>query len=122
MFLMKSSASMESIGQLIVLIILFLFVLFLAYMAARITGSFQSNAMNKKSNIKVIEVFRLSNNKYIEIVRIGEHYLALAICKDSVTLLKELDQSEVREHEVTMEPINFKNILDKMKNERKDKE
>ena len=48
--------------------------------------------------------------------------MALAICKDSVTLLKELDQSEVREHEVTMEPINFKNILDKMKNERKDKE
>ncbi|MBO5088986.1 MAG: flagellar biosynthetic protein FliO [Lachnospiraceae bacterium] len=122
MFLTKSSASFESIGQLIVLIILFLFVLFLAYMAARIAGGFQSNAINKKSNVKVIEVFHLSNNKYIEIVKIGEHYLALAVCKDTVTLLTELDESEVREHERTMEPINFKSILDKMKNERKDNE
>lgn len=122
MFLTKSSASFESIGQLIVLIILFLFVLFLAYMAARIAGGFQSNAINKKSNVKVIEVFHLSNNKYIEIVKIGEHYLALAVCKDTVTLLTELDESEVREHERTMDPINFKSILDKMKNERKDNE
>ena len=122
MFLNKASTSMESIGQLIVLIILFAFVLFLAYLAARIAGGFQSNALNKKSNVKVIEVFHLSNNKYIEIVKIGEHYLALAICKDTVTLLTELDEFEVREHNATMEPINFKNILDKMKNEREDKE
>lgn len=122
MYLAKSSPSMESIGQLIVLILLFVFVLFLAYLAARIAGSFQSNVINKKSNVKVIEVFRLSNNKYIEIVKIGEHYLAIAICKDNVTLLTELDESEVREQATTMEPINFKTILDKMKNERKDKE
>ena len=122
MFLIKSSTSMESIGQLIILIILFLFVLFLAYMAARITGSFQSNAINKNSNVKVIEVFHLSNNKYIEIVKVGGHYLSLAICKDTVTLLTELDESEVREHEKTMDPINFKSILDKMRNERQDKE
>lgn len=121
MFLVKSSF-LESIGQLIVLILLFVFVLFLAYMAARIAGSFQANTMNKKSNVKVIEVFHLSNNKYIEIVKIGEHYLALAICKDQVTLLTELDESEVREQVTTVEPINFKSILDKMKNERKDKE
>lgn len=122
MLLEKSSTSLESIGQLVVLILLFIFVLFLAYLAARIAGGFQSNVMNKKSNVKVIEVFQLSNNKYIQIVKIGEHYLALAICKDNVTLLTELDVSEVREQVTTMEPINFKSILDKMKNERKDKE
>ena len=122
MFLSKTSTSMESIGQLIVLILLFIFVLFLAYIAARVAGGFQSNIINKKSNVKVIEVFHLSNNKYIEIVKIGEHYLALAVCKDNVTLLTELNEHEVREQVTTMEPINFKNILDKMKNERKDKE
>lgn len=104
------------------MIFLFLFVLFLAYMAARIAGSFQSNVINKRSNVKVIEVFRLSNNKVIEIIKIGEHYLALAVCKDNVTLLTELHESEVREQETTLEPINFKHILDKMKDERQDKE
>ncbi len=118
MFLSKSFSSLESIGQLIVLIILFLFVLFLAYLAARIAGGFQSNVINQKSNIKVLEVFRLSNNKYIEIVKIGGHYLALAVCKDSVTVLTELDASEIREQEITMKPINFKNILEKIQHEK----
>lgn len=121
MLLVKSSAGLESIGQIIVLIVLFVFVLFLAYLAARISGSFQSNVINKNRNVKVIETFRLSNNKYIQIVKIGERYLALAICKDSVTVLTELDASEVMDQVTTIEPINFKNILDKMKNERKDK-
>lgn len=120
MFLSKSFSSLESIGQLIVLIVLFLFVLFLAYLAARIAGGFQSNVINKKSNIKVIEVFHLSNNKYIEIVKIGEHYLALAVCKDNVTLLTELEDSEIKEHETTMKPINFTNILEKIQHEKQD--
>ena len=121
MNLSQSSSGLESIGQLICLIILFVFVLFLAYLAARIAGSYQSNTFNRRSNIKVIEVFRLSNNKLIEIIQIGNHYLAVAVCKDTVTVLTELDETEVRENGATLEPINFKNILDKMKNERKDK-
>ncbi|MBR1865024.1 MAG: flagellar biosynthetic protein FliO [Lachnospiraceae bacterium] len=73
--------------------------------------------LNKRSNIRVIEVFRLSGNKVIEIVQIGNRYLALAVCKDSVTVLSELDETEIKEQEATMEPIDFKKILDKLKNE-----
>ena len=78
--------------------------------------------MNKQSNIRVIEVYRISANKIIEIVKIGERYLALAVCKDSVSLLTELDASEIKEQEKTLEPIDFKQILDKMKNERSKKD
>lgn len=112
------TSNLESIGQLICLIILFLFVLFLAYLAARISGSFQSNAMNKRSNIRIIEVFRVSNNKVIEIVKVGEQYLVLAVSKDNITLLTRLDEAEVKEPETTLEPINFKNILEKMRSEK----
>ena len=113
------TSNLESIGQLICLIILFLFVLLLAYLAARISGSFQSNAMNKRSNIRIIEVFRVSNNKVIEIVKVGEQYLVLAVCKDNITLLTRLDEAEVKEPETTLEPINFKNILEKMRSEKR---
>lgn len=122
MLLVQSSSGVQSIAQLICVILLFFFVLFLAYIAARIAGSYQSNVMNKKSNIRVIEVYRLSNNKLIEIVKIGEKYLAIAVGKDEVTLLTELDADEIVMHEASMEPINFKRILDKMKNEKQDKE
>ncbi len=102
--------------------LLFLFVLFLAYLAARISGSFQSNVLNKKSNIRVIEVFRLSNNKLIEIVQIGEHFYALGVGKDEVSLITELDATEIKIPEATLEPINFKNVLEKMRNDKQKKE
>ena len=121
MNLIQSTSSLKSVGQLICVIFLFLFVLFLAYLAARIAGSFQSGITNKRSNVKVIEVFRLSNNKVIEIVKIGEKFLALAVCKDNVTVLTELSADEIKEQETTLEPINFKNILEKIKNEKHDK-
>lgn len=120
MFLIRETSGLDSIAQLICTILLFIFVLVLAYLAARITGSFQSNVLNKRSNIKVIEVFRLSNNKVIEIVKIGNQYLALAVCKDSVTVLTQLEETEINEQEISLEPMNFKNILDKIKNEKKD--
>lgn len=122
MFLIEQPSELESIGRMICVILLFLFVLFLAYAAARIAGSFQSNVINKHSNIKVIEVFRLSNNKVIEIVKIGNRYLALAVCKDSVTMLSELDENEIIEHETSLEPINFKSVLDKIKHEKQNKD
>lgn len=121
MFLVQSSSGLKGIGETICVILLFLFVLFLAYLAARITGSFQSNVINKRSNVKVIEVFRLSNNKVIEIVKIGNRYLALAVCKDTVTLLSELDESEIKEQTASLEPLNFKDVLDKIKNEKQSK-
>lgn len=121
MVLVQGYSSLKSVGQLICVIALFLFVLFLAYFAARIAGSFQSNVVNKRSNIKVIEVFRLSNNKVIEIVKIGNQYFALAVCKDDVTVISQLDESEINEQQNSLEPINFKNILDKIKHEKQDK-
>lgn len=87
----------------------------------RFAGSFQSNVMNKRSNIQVIEVFRLSNNKLVEIIKIGNRYYALAVCKDNITVLSELDESEVKEQEVSLKPINFSNILDKIRHEKQEK-
>lgn len=121
MVFLVSSSDLQMIGRLISLIIIFIVVLALSYAAARIAGSFQSNIVNKQSNIRIIEVFRISNNKTIDIVKVGEHYMAIAVCKDSVTVLTELDASEVKEQEKTLEPLDFKQILDKMKHEKSEK-
>ena len=121
MVLFQSTSSLESIGQLICVILLFLFVLFLAYLTARFAGSFQSNVINKNSNIEVIEAFRLTNNKLIEIIKVGNHYLVIAVCKDNVTLLSELDENEIKDKKATLEPINFKSVLEKIKNDKQTK-
>ena len=113
-----TSTNVQMAGKLIVLILVFVFVLFLSYLAARIAGGFQSNVINKQSNIRVIEIFRISSNKTIEIIKIGDQYLAIAVSKDNVCLLTKLDKDEIKEQEKTLEPIDFKQILDKMKNEK----
>jgi len=118
MALVQKTSTLQSFGQLLCSILLFLFVLVLAYLTARFVGGYQSNLQNKNTNIKVIEVFRLSNNKYIQIVQIGEQYLALAVCKDNVEVLTHLNEDELKVKETSLEPINFKNLLEKMKNEK----
>ncbi|MBE5923694.1 MAG: hypothetical protein E7271_04400 [Lachnospiraceae bacterium] len=117
MFLLESTSDIQMIGRLICLIIVFVFVLILAYFAARIAGSFQSNVINKQSNIRVIEIFRISTNKTLEIVRVGDKVLVLAVCKDNITLLTELNGDSVIEQNNTIEPIDFSQILEKFKKE-----
>ena len=111
-----------SIGQLLGVILLFLFVLALAYLAARLTGTFQSNIINKKSNIRVIEIYRVSNNKVIEIVKIGEKYFALGVGKDEINLISEIPSDEIKDNPASLEPLNFKEILEKVKREKNDNE
>lgn len=105
------SNTLESVLQLVVVLIMFLFVLGLAYLTARLAGRFQSNVQSR-SNVRVIETARIGNNKYLQIVKIGERYFAIAIGKDDVTFL-----SELKEEELNLDTLNsntkgsFKDIL-----------
>lgn len=63
-------------------------------------------------NMELIEAFRIAPGKYIQIVKIGTRYLALAVCKDTVTLLTELQEDEVKITE-KKELISFKELLEK---------
>ena len=91
--LMTSYSRLSSFAQLITLLIVFVFVLALTFYATKWMAKIQKNQF-KNSNIKVIETFRLNNTKYIQIVKLGEKYVAIAVGKDTVTYLTELDESE----------------------------
>mgnify|MGYP002508903776 CR=1 FL=1 len=85
---------MSSFAQLITLLIVFVFVLALTFYATKWMAKIQKKQF-KNSNIRVIETFRLNNTKYIQIVKLGEKYVAIAVGKDTVTYLTELDESEL---------------------------
>ena len=61
----------------------------------------------------MIEAFRISNTKFIQIIRIGEKYLVISVCKDSINLLTELSKDEVVIKE-KKEDISFSKILEKV--------
>ena len=68
-------------------------------------------------NIEVIETFKLAQNKYIQIVRIGEKYFSIVLCKDTVTLLGEIAKDDITIQESGLgKTLSFQEILNKAKN------
>ncbi len=117
---LSSRFNVEGLVQLIVAIIMFLFVLFLAYLAARIAGRFQNNVVSR-GNIRIMETSRIANNKYIQIVKIGTRYYAIAVGKEEVTLLAELMPEDLYLSEGDgADKGSFSDILDNLRNKKKE--
>lgn len=84
----------ESFFQLISVLLIFLFVLAITYLTTRWIGKYQQGMMQNK-NIQVVETFRVSNNKFIQIIQVGRKYLVISVCKDVVNILTELTEEEL---------------------------
>ena len=69
-----------------------------------------------ESNMKIVEGIRISQNKYIELVKIGAKYYALAVCKDTVTVICEVPEDELEFKDNTAMTPDFSSILDKFRN------
>lgn len=108
------SGMTDSYVQFMTVLILFLFVLLITYFVTRWIAGYQKG-QTVNSNMEILDTIRLSNNKYVQIVRIGRKYLALAICKDTVTMLTEIpEQDLVFTESHTSETLGFREILEKI--------
>lgn len=107
--------SVSDYAQFITVLILFVVVLFLAAYVTKKIGKF-SNAGNKGTNISIIESYRISAGSYVQILKIGtKKYVAIAVCKDSVTKLAELSEDELTRYaDVEEKHIDFKSILEQL--------
>ncbi|MBQ3036165.1 MAG: flagellar biosynthetic protein FliO, partial [Lachnospiraceae bacterium] len=83
----------------------------------RWVASYQKGKM-MSGNIQVLETLKITQNKYLQIVRVGEHYYAIAIGKDTITLLGELKEDEIHisEDMGMMPKMDFKQLLENAKN------
>ncbi|MCR5526735.1 MAG: flagellar biosynthetic protein FliO [Lachnospiraceae bacterium] len=109
-------AGWENIGQLLTVLLIFILVLALTYFTTR----FAASAVKQRQschNFEIIETFQLTQNKYMAVVRCGKKYLAIAVTKDSVTRLCELDESELDLTEIqeTSGKLEFKDFMDQAK-------
>ena len=60
-------------------------------------------------NIEVRETVRIANNKYIQLVRIGESYFAIAVCKDTVTALGQIPAEQLKGKTTLESTSGFRN-------------
>lgn len=117
MMVLTAAGSLDSFVQFITILFLFLFVLVITYVVTRWVSGIQKGQMTGK-NMEIIETMRISNSKYFQIVRAGDKYLVVAVCKDTVTMLTELSADEISlSGDVVGKNLSFREILDKMKHQ-----
>ncbi|MSS63000.1 flagellar biosynthetic protein FliO [Velocimicrobium porci] len=107
----------ESLFNLFGILLVFLFILGLSYLVTKFIG--KSNLLQQKNkNIQIIETYKIAPNKYIQIVRIGEKYLALGIGKEEIEFLTEIPNDQLLLESFSNQspdsPELFKDILAKV--------
>ena len=111
------SSALESGIQLLGVVLIFVFVLAATYFTTKWIANYQRTT-TKNRNIRIIETCRLTSNKYIQIVQVGEKYLAIAVAKDQITVLAELSEDEIIDFSAEYEnnkKESFSKILEKVK-------
>ena len=112
--LLTISGEADSYIQFMTVLILFLLVLAVTYFVTKWMAGYQKSRISN-ANLEIVETIGLSNNKYVQIIRVGQKYLAVAICKDTVTMLTEIpEQDLVFSDGSVSKAMSFKDILDKV--------
>ena len=119
MVLLGVFSKWDSFFKLIGVLLIFLFVLAITYVTTRWIGQYQQGMMQNK-NIQVVETFRVSNNKFIQIIQVGKKYLVISVCKDVVNILTELTEEDLvwmpsQEERGVKVNENFQQIFTKLK-------
>ncbi|MBR5317927.1 MAG: flagellar biosynthetic protein FliO [Lachnospiraceae bacterium] len=113
--LLSMTTGLESVVQLITVLFIFVFVLAITWISTRYIAGVQKDKY-KTGNMELIETLRISNNKYMQIVRVGNKYYCMAVCKDTVTMLGEVRKEDMvfSENNVNVN-MDFHKILEKLK-------
>jgi len=106
-----AASSAGSYAQFITVLLIFVVVLGITVLTTRWIANYQKQ-QSVNENVQVIETTRIANNKYIQIIRVGAKYMAVAVCKDTVTMLGEIPEEELKE-EKPVQNFSFREFLDK---------
>ena len=100
----------DSYAQFITVLVVFVLVLAVTAVVTKWLAGYQKQ-QGANSNIEIIETTRISNSKYIQIIRVGETYMVIAVCKDTVTMLGEVSAERLKERN-PQGSMNFKELLE----------
>jgi len=95
MILLSGQFAGNSYLQMLTVLVIFVLVLGATAWTTKWVADYQKKQADQ-GNVTLLDACRIGNNKYIQIVRVGEKYLALAICKDSVTVLCEIPEEQLK--------------------------
>ena len=113
------AVSDNPVVQFITVTLVFVFVLAITYFTTRWIGSYQKKQMSY-GNIQIIESYRLSSNKILEIIKSGNKCFLIAVCKDTVTLIGEVSEESLELKKTEDETESFGTVFSRFKVQHKD--
>lgn len=97
--------------QLLGVIVLFLIVLVITYLTTRFVGGVKMGTL-RDTNFKVIDTYKLTQNKFLQIIKIGTRYFVIAVGKDEIKLLTEIAEDDIFvASKNTKQNVTFQDIL-----------
>ena len=107
----------NSVLQFLTLLFIFIFIIGITYFTVRWMGRI-GQGQSKYSNIEVIETRRITNNKFLQIIKAGDKYLLISVGKDEINMISELngDSLELEPENSSDQSMSFSSILDKARN------
>ena len=117
-FLSFGASGVESVLKLIGLIILCVIIIAASYYTTRFVGKRQAG-MGGESNFKSLDIYRINQNKYLQLIAVGSRYFVIAVSKDNVQLIAELNEEDIT-YWRSEKKVSFKDIMSKVVPGRKD--
>lgn len=111
--LTNSPSALSSILQILGLLVLFILIIVAAIFATKWLSKVTQGSFSAK-NISIVETFKISPTKYIQIICVAKKYFAIAVSKEDVTLLGELERDNIDFESANKELISFKDMLDEL--------
>lgn len=99
-------------AQFIAVLVIFVLVLGVTALTTKWISGYQKK-QGAGGNIEVIETSRLTNNKYLQIIRVGETYMVIAVCKDTVTMLGEIPKEQLKISQEANPGLGFRELFEK---------
>ena len=114
---LQEHSKASNIWELLGLIFILILVILVAYYISKLVANLKLGQL-KDSNFKVIDTFQFATNKMLMIVQVGERYMLIAVSKEQVQYLTELNEDDIvfnMESSQEKRTLNFKTILDSIK-------
>lgn len=110
---LPSSDPKQSILKLVGLIILCAIIIAASYFTTRFVGKRQAG-ITGESNFKSLDIYRINQNKYLQLIQIGTRYFVIAVGKDTVNVLTELSKEDIVYWRDESKKVSFKDIMAKV--------
>lgn len=106
----------NSIWELIGLILLLIVILIATYYTTKFVGGIKGKQL-KTSNFELVDSYRIAPNKVLQIIKVSDKYLVIAISKDAIEYIAELEEDKViiRDKNPTNKE-SFKKVFNHIKN------